>query len=206
MRDFYGCPPAKAEFLPLGGKVFSDKEYNLRREVARSVYQWGDHLRIFVQSGKFDSAKRLLESLEAFTALPDENVRLVLAGVFMGDIKERAEALVRKDARITQLGWLNTEGLTSLLIGADVNVQPGSQSATMQMALCCRKPVIIADVISHRALVSTNGWLVDSDQSLYQALQRAALLDEAGLAFMSAQSAKIAAEVLDYALQAKKLT
>ena len=204
--DFYGCPPAKAQFLPLGGTVFSDAQYHQLRKAARAKYQWSDEQRIFVQSGKFDNAKRLLDSLAAFSALPDQNLRLVLAGVFMDDVKEAAEELVRKDSRIVKLGWLDTQGLTSLLIGADVYLQPGSQSATMQMAVCCRKPVIVADVISHRALISSNGWLVSSNQSLYDALQSAARIQQSELESMSAQSAKIAASILDYALQAEKLT
>ncbi|KAB8043999.1 glycosyltransferase family 4 protein [Janthinobacterium aquaticum] len=206
VRNFYGCPAAKAEFLPLGGKVFSDDAYTRVRQTVRAQYQWGDDLRIFVQSGKFDGAKRLLDSLNAFSALPDQNLRLVLAGVFMDDIKDAAEDLVRKDPRIIKLGWLDTQGLTKLLIGADVYVQPGSQSATMQMAVCCRKPVIIADVLSHRALIASNGWLVSSNQSLYDALLSAAQMQQSELESMSAQSAKIAASILDYALQAEKLT
>ncbi len=206
VRDFYGCPEDKAKFLPLGGKVVTDEQYRQIRRDTRAKYQWGDELRIFVQSGKFDTAKRLLDSLRAFSALPDPDVRLVLAGVFMDDIKDEAEELVRADPRISQLGWLDTAGLTSLLIGADVYVQPGSQSATMQMALCCRKPVVVADVISHRALISSNGWLVSTNQSLYDALTSAAHIPQSELESMSAQSAKIAATLLDYALQAKKLT
>lgn len=203
---FYGCPATKSQFLPLGGTVFSDEEYNQRRKTARAEYQWGDDLRIFVQSGKFDSAKRLLDSLTAFSALPGQNLRLVLAGVFMDDVKDAAEELARKDPRIIKLGWLDTQGLTSLLIGADVYVQPGSQSATMQMAVCCRRPVIVADVISHRALIASNGWLVGSNQSLYDALLSAAQLQQSELESMSVQSAQIAANILDYALQAEKLT
>ena len=204
--DFYGCPAGKSEFLPLGGKVYSDEEYRQRRKTARAEYQWGDDLRIFVQSGKFDSAKRLLDSLTAFSALPGQNLRLVLAGVFMDDVKDAAEEMVRKDPRIVKLGWLDTQGLTSLLIGADVYVQPGSQSATMHMAVCCRRPVIVADVISHRALIASNGWLVGSNQSLYDALLSAAQLQQSELESMSVQSAQIAANILDYALQAEKLT
>lgn len=206
VMDFYGCPASKAEFLPLGGKVFSDEEYQQRRKTVRAEYQWGDDLRIFVQSGKFDSAKRLLDSLTAFSQLPGQNLRLVLAGVFMDDVKDAAEELLRKDPRIMKLGWLDTQGLTSLLIGADVYVQPGSQSATMQMAVCCRRPVIIADVISHRALIASNGWLVSSNQSLYDALLSASQMQQSELESMSRQSAEIAASILDYALQARKLT
>lgn len=204
--NFYGCPENKARFLPLGGTVFSDEQYHLIRKAVRAEYDWTDNQRIFVQSGKFDNAKRLLDSLQAFSALPGENLRLVLAGVFMDDIKDAAEELVRNDPRISKLGWLDTQGLTRLLIGADVYVQPGSQSATMQMAVCCRRPVIVADVISHRALIASNGWLVSSNQSLYDALLSAAQMQQSELESMSAQSAKIAASILDYALQAEKLT
>jgi len=206
VRDFYGCPSEKSEFLPLGGKVFADEEYARLRQASREENQWGDDMRIFVQSGKFDGAKRLLDSLAAFSALPDPNARLVLAGVFMSDIKEAAEELVAKDPRIIKLGWLDTQQLMKLLVGADVYVQPGSQSATMQMALCCRKPVIVADVISHRALISSNGWLVSSKQTLYDALASAALIPKSTLESMSAQSSKIATAMLDYAVQAKRLT
>lgn len=204
--DFYGCPPEKVRYLPLGGNVLTDTEYVSRRAAARARYGWtGDH-RVFVQSGKFDAPKRLLESLEAFCALPDPNVRLVLAGVFLPEIRARAEALVRADARIRHVGWLDRESLTDLLVGADVYLQPGSQSATMQMALCCRRPVIVADVVSHRPLVSTNGWLVGSNESLREALQSAARIEEPELASMSAQSARIAEDLLDYSRQAATLT
>lgn len=206
VRDFYGCPADKVEFLPLGGKVLSTTEYENLRNETRAQHQWGSDLRIFVQSGKFDSAKRLLESLEAFSALSDQNVRLVLAGVFMSDIKDQAEELVSRDPRIIKLGWLDTKQLTSLLAAADVYLQPGSQSATMQMAVCCRKPVIIADVVSHRALLSSNGWLVDTRASLFEALKSAASLPASELESMSVQSSKIAADLLDYAQQAQKLT
>lgn len=204
--DFYGCPATKAELLPLGGYVLTDEEYASKRKAVRAQYHWGDDLRIFVQSGKFDSAKRVLDSLAAFSTLADPNVRLALAGVFMEDIKEQAEVLAGKDPRIVRLGWLDTQQLTNLLVGADVYLQPGSQSATMQMALCCRKPVIAADVISHRALISTNGWLVSSKLSLLDAMTYAALVQKSELEGKSTQSAKVAAKLLDYTLQAKKLT
>jgi glycosyltransferase involved in cell wall biosynthesis len=206
VRKFYNCPDSKVEFLPLGGKVFSDDAYQQLRKAVRAQHQWGDDQRIFVQSGKFDTAKRLLDSLKAFSALPHPNIRLILAGVFMADIQEEADELVRKDPRIIKLGWLNTEQLTSLLVGADVYVQPGSQSATMQMAMCCRRPVVIADVVSHRAFINANGWLVTSNQSICDALESAATIPQSELMAMSVQSGRIAADLLDYAQQAKKLT
>jgi glycosyltransferase involved in cell wall biosynthesis len=206
VRDFYGCSVDKVEFLPLGGRVLQDAEYHERRQAVRAKYRWDEVLRIFVQSGKFDGAKRLLESLQAFTALPDANARLVLAGVLMEDVKEKAEAIIASDSRIINLGWLDTRGLTDLLIAGDVYLQPGSQSATMQMALCCRKPVIVADVVSHRALISSNGWLVGSIESLRDALRSAASIAKGELDSMSSQSGAIAADLLDYAQQAKKLT
>jgi len=206
VNNFYGCPIEKSELLPLGGNILTDDEYEHWRKTVRSNYQWSDDMRIFVQSGKFDTAKRLLESIKAFSATTEKNVRLVLAGIFMDEVKEQAEELIRKDSRIISLGWLDTQRLKSLLIAADVYVQPGSQSATMQMALCCRKPVIVADVISHRALISSNGWLINSRLNIDDAMKSAIFIHKSELEAMSAQSAKIAESMLDYTLQAKKLT
>jgi len=204
-HSFYGCPAEKIELLPLGGHVLTDEEYTQLRNSSRAEHNWGDNLRIFVQSGKFDGKKRLLESLAAFSALPDQNIRLVLAGVFMDDIKEKAEELVANDARIIPLGWLDTQSLIKLLAGADIYLQPGSQSATMQMALCSRKPVIVDDVISHHTLISSNGWFVRSKQDLYNALVSAVNIEKSQLEVMSRESLKVAVTMLDYSVQAKKI-
>ena len=83
-------------------------------------------------------------------------------------------------------------------------MQPGSQSATMQMSLCCRCAVILDDVPSHRPFLDDNGWLVGTTLSLAQAFA-AATRDVRRLPQMAQQSAEVASRLLDYKSLARRL-
>lgn len=200
VRDFYGAPDAMLEFFPLGGAVMSDNEYIEKRNLTREQLgvESGDLL--FVQTGKMDSVKKIIESLEAFSTVScSANVKFFLAGYLYDDVKEHAVELIAGDDRIVYLGWKSTEDLRSLLCAADVYVQPGSQSATMQMSLCCRCVVILDDVLSHQPFVTTNGWLLNAEMPLERAFSEAVKAYELNkLSDMSQESSRIAAELLDY--------
>lgn len=99
---------------------------------------------LFVQSGKMDATKKILQSLHAFAKLDNPNIRLVLAGHLHDDVAGEVGAIIAQDARIAFVGWKTTDELRALLCAADVYLQPGTQSATMQMSLCCRCAVILS--------------------------------------------------------------
>ncbi|WP_230678837.1 glycosyltransferase family 4 protein [Stutzerimonas stutzeri] len=200
VRDFYGAPDGLLEFFPLGGSVMSDIEYFNRRERTRKQLGVGAESLLFVQTGKMDSVKKIIESLEAFSSvIGSANAKFYLAGYLYDDIKDRALDLIANDDRIIYLGWKSTEDLRSLLCAADVYVQPGSQSATMQMSLCCRCVVMLDDVLSHKPFVTTNGWLLNAEMSLERAFAEAVKDYECDkISEMSKESHRIATEILDY--------
>lgn len=204
VNEFYGIPMEKIEFFPLGGAVLSDLEYSEARTGARKQYGVSEDQILFVQSGKIDRTKRLVESLSAFARIESSRFRFLVAGHLQGDIVEEVQALVRKDDRIRFVGWKTPDELRDLLCAADIYVQPGTQSATMQMSLCCRCAVILDDVPSHRPYMNDNGWLVGSDLSLDDIFHLAA--DSADrLPLMSQNSAVVASRLLDYKLLAARL-
>jgi glycosyltransferase involved in cell wall biosynthesis len=205
VRDFYGVPKEQIEFYPLGGLLWDDSEYETTRESTRKAQGWSSGHRIFLQTGKIDRAKRLGETLRAFASLADPNLRLVIAGQIMADVRDEVLQLIDADPRVQMLGWVDSKQLRALLCAVDVYVQPGSQSATMQMALCCRRPVIIADVPSHRVFIDCNGLLVRSGEQLAKALTTLAQVSEDTLAEMSRRSAAVAARLLDYREQAMRV-
>jgi 1,2-diacylglycerol 3-alpha-glucosyltransferase len=204
VRDFYGVPSEKLEFFPLGGYIFSDDEYARVREATRSEYGLLSEQILFVQSGKMDASKRILESLRAFASLGDPHVRFILVGHLHDDVADEAAAIIASDARIRFVGWKSPHELRALLCAADVYVQPGTQSATMQMSLCCRCAVILDDVVSHEPYVKGNGWLVGKRETLRNAMV-AAQSDLDRLRSMSVQSAKLASKTLDYRSLAARL-
>ena len=204
VRDFYRVPPSLLEFFPLGGKTFDDTTYAAVRSQARSNYCVQPREIVFVQSGKLDRSKKILEALRAFISVQDDRFRFIIAGHFSDEIKVEAIALIASDTRITFVGWISPSELRSLLCAADVYVQPGSQSATMQMSLCCRCAAIIVDVPSHAPFLDRNGWALSDKFGLTDGFRAASALGE-GLQIMSAQSAKVAHELLDYRILAHRL-
>lgn len=205
---FYGCPSDKMEYFPLGGKIFDDAVYKENRTNAREKYAIQADALVFLQSGKFDKKKKLTESLDAFQKLPRmENIQYLIAGVLQDDIKAEVEPLLAKDDRIRFLGWKDAQELMQLLCAADVYVQPGSQSATLQNSICCRCAVIVDDVPSHHPFVNGNGWMVHDAEALVQAFDSAIHAFQDGrLEQMRAQSLHIARQLLDYEKMAQRLT
>ncbi|QEA14547.1 glycosyltransferase family 4 protein [Comamonas flocculans] len=205
---FYGCPKDKMEYFPLGGVIFDDATHRANRVDVREKYEIPPDTLVFLQSGKFDKKKKLTEALEAFQKIPyAENVQYLIAGVLQDDVKAEVEALLAKDDRIRFLGWKKAQELMQLLCAADVYVQPGSQSATLQNSICCRCAVMVDDVPSHHPFVKGNGWMVHGAEALVRAFDAAIhAFQEGCLEQMRARSLSIARQLLDYEKMAQRLT
>jgi glycosyltransferase involved in cell wall biosynthesis len=197
VQSMYGLAAASLEFFPLGGVIPADDEYLDRRTRTRASFGLRESDVLFVQTGKMTPAKKLLQSLKAFSAVPAASHKLILAGSIDEDIRKEAEDGIAADARISFAGWMESEQLLDLLCAADVYLQPGTQSATMQMSLCARCPVILADVPSHHPYHDGNGWLLQSDAELTGVLREIAE-NPRQLASMSLNSLAISARMLDY--------
>jgi hypothetical protein len=204
INEFYGVPKQKLEFYPLGGRVLDDADYYAVRRATREQYGLSSEELLFVQSGKMDHTKKLLESLRAFSAISDPRFRFILAGHLQEDIAVEAEALIARDPRIRFVGWKAPDELRNLLCAADVYVQPGTQSATMQMSLCSRCAVILDDVLSHKPFMDGNGWLIGGELTLEQTFATVAKSTDR-LPVMYEQSAAVASRLLDYKSLAARL-
>lgn len=203
-QSIYGLQDSELEFYPLGGVVFDDDEYNKRRSLMRNELKVNDSDLLFFQSGKFDKKKKLLQSIRAFKENTSSSARLVIAGGFDDDIMNTAMDLINSDDRIHYVGWVNPEKLQNLLCAADVYVQPGTQSATLQMSICARCAVIVDDVPSHRFIIKDNGIFVSNDDELMLAYRR--LIESPSLVCeMSLESYRYASANLDYKKLAERL-
>jgi hypothetical protein len=202
VAETYGVPRDKLEFYPLGGRIVSDDEYAARRSGARARLHLAEGEILLVQSGKQTRRKKLVEALRAFRATAPTNARLKIAGTLGPDIRDEASRMIEEDPRVEFLGWKNATELIDLLCAADVYLQPGTQSVTMQQSLCCRCAVIIDDVPSHTVYVDGTGWLI-SDRAPLEAVF--AGIAKADLARMQERSFAIASRMLDYAKLANRV-
>lgn len=142
-EENYGVPAKLMEFYPLGGVIPTDEEYRTWRAQRRAELGVGDDEMLFVHSGKLDAEKRTEELLKAFTAVPGLKARLAVIGSMTDDMKSVLWPLMAADSRVEYLGWKNAEELREYLCAADMYLQPGSESATMQNAVCAFCPVML---------------------------------------------------------------
>lgn len=204
-HDFYRIPKDKLEFLPVGGRLMSDENYTQNRSLKRDLLGIEPSDIVFIQSGKIDKYKKLIESLNSFTQINNKKLHFLIVGSLHEDILSEAQRIIKDDARISYLGWKSPEDLRSLLCAADIYVQPGSQSATMQMSICCRCIVILDDIPSHEPYIMGNGWLVGKTLSLFEVFNIVCSLSEDQIRSMSNNSQEIAERLLDYRKLASSL-
>ena len=204
LRDFYGLPESKLEFYPLGGEIPDDNEYHHLRTQYRTKFSICESDILFVQTGKQTNRKKLLSSVRAFHSSDQKQFKFIIAGIIDSDDQEEIKELINADARIEFIGWCSSEEIDGLLCAADVYLQPGTQSATMQNSLCKRCVVVLDKVNSHIPYVKQNGWLIDSNLTLTNIVEQIALKKNE-LTTMSNSSYMLAKEILDYNILAKKL-
>jgi len=204
VKDMYGLSMDEIEFFPLGGFTYTDSNYQKIRDVNRKKFEIADDSLVFVQSGKMGLSKKLINSLKAFSALKNQTSIFFVVGSIHESIAAEVFELINANDRIRFLGWLNADELKGLLCASDVYVQPGTQSATMQMSLCCRCAVILDDVPSHTPYIRDNGWLINDDIQLIKAIG-SAINDKNIVKVMGDNSGLLADEILDYSKLASRL-
>ncbi len=203
--QIYKVPESKMEFYPIGGFPLGDDTYNQYRSLTRKELGLHDGQLLLVHSGKMNGRKKTIDLIKAFQTVKDLDAKLVIFGSVGEDIKYEFDGLVKDDDRIEFLGWKNADELQRILCAGDLYLQPGSVSATMQNAICCRCPIL---AYPHEAYVNDFDygqfiWVRD-EGDMRQALLK--LRDkEYDLSLMSIKSQQCATEILDYRLLASKL-
>lgn len=202
VSEIYGVPRDHLEFFPLGGKVLVEREIFDRREKIRAKYGLPADAFVFLQSGKMTKRKKLADSLEAFSKLEGDHLRLWITGLLTDEVKEELSTKVKADPRVSFFGWKTPDELNDFLCAADVYLQPGTQSVTMQNALCCGCAVIIDNVPGHRPYASAGATLVRDQTTLLEAMHDALTWD---LEEKRAIALSFANETLDYKKLAKRI-
>lgn len=208
VKDFlkinYALSDKNMEFYPLGGDILPEDEREHIRLETRKKLDISDNQILFVHSGKMDKLKRTEDLIKAFSKVKEERFKLLLIGNIPSDIYDIISPLIEKDCRISYLGWKSSEELARYLCACDVYLQPGSQSATMQNAMCCGAAVMLYPHKSHKPYLIGNGFYVETVEDMIQSLQTIAT-DINIVEKMRKQSMIIAKDILDYKKLAARL-
>lgn len=207
-RDFlvemYGLNSSEIEFYPLGGNIISESRKAELSKKVRMLHGYEADDILVVHSGKLSSSKKTKELIEAFVLVKSEKLKLIIIGSIPNEEKEILEPLIYSDSRINFVGWKNAEELTEYLCAADIYFQPGTQSATMQNAICCGAPVALYPYESHEPYIKNNGFYVSSVNDYVDVLNDV-LDDKYILKNMSMASYVVARKFLDYKILAARI-
>jgi len=208
VKDFlnkvYKIPDDKMEFYPLGGTIIEGEQRQQKRDKIRNALKLSNEDILFVHSGKLDKLKRTQDILKALAEVPAKHLRLVIIGSIPEDMKPVLLPLIEADKRVDYIGWKTTDELMEYLCAADVYIQPGSQSATMQNAICCGCVMMLYPHKSHQPYLQCNGFYVKTTEDMRRSFKE--ITDQPSiLKTMSDNSMKIAMELLDYRKLAARL-
>ncbi len=204
VHDLYKISNDKLEIYPLGGIIYEGDKYLETRTKLRNKMQLREDDVLFVHSGKMDPYKRTADLLNAFTKVASKKFRLILIGDIPENMQNVLMPLIKSDLRIQFLGWVSSDKLMDYLCAADMYVQPGSQSVTMQNAICCGCPVMLYPHKSHEIYLKENGFFVQTIDDMTDAFKTIAA-DPGILKDMQKATYKVAHELLDYKKLASRL-
>lgn len=201
----YGVPESLMEFYPLGGFIPTEEEYKSARERRRKELCVEPDEVLLVHSGKMDALKRTAELLQAFATVPEFKAKLAIIGSIQESQKETLAKLIEADSRVSYLGWKTADELLEYLCACDLYCEPGSQSATMQNAICCG---CAAMLYPHEAYVKGfdygNIQWVQTREDMVE-LFRAIARHNVDLDELSQNSWRCARDLLDYRKLAARL-
>lgn len=204
MQTMYNIPENKTELFFQGGEIiFLNKKLEINKKLRKDFNISLEDI-VFIHSGKMDKSKKTLEILESFNKLKNTNMHLLIVGNIAEEIKNEFYNLINKKQNIKFLGWKSKDELTEYLCMADLYLQPGTQSVTMQNALCCGCPVMIYPYSSLYMCSNKNSFFVknkDDIEEVFSVLEKNPKI----LKTMSKEAYKLSTEIWDYKKLAARL-
>jgi len=204
IKAHYKIPDDKLEFYPLGGIIIDKYKKQQYRKKVREELKVIDSDILLCHSGKMDYKKRTYELLLNFKKIKNNHIKLIIIGVLMDDVKEKVIKLIEEDNRVIYLGWKNSDELIEYIAASDLYVQPGSQSATMQNALCAGTPVLFENIKSYEVYIKGNAFAINEYNEM-ERIFNSICNNPKILREMSIKAYKLAKDILDYKKLARRI-
>lgn len=137
LKDVYNLPKDKTELLVLGADdelVKKTKQSNVRKEI-REKYGISDSDVLIVTGGKIDHNRpETLNLLEAVNLLHRDNVKLLVFGNVIDELKPQFDSLIKSD-KIIYVGWVSASEIYNYFEAGDLIVFPGLHSVLWEQAV-----------------------------------------------------------------------
>lgn len=197
ISDIYKVNESMIFDFPLGGIIVDSKDkFKYRTEVREKLNIKDDDI-MFFHSGKMDASKKTIDILQAFENFNNSKVKLIIAGSFDDQTEKYYSRSIQNNNNIKYVGWLNNTDIIKFLCASDMYLQPGSQSATMQNALCCGTAVAVYNHPSYEHLLEGKMPYISNTSDIINLIEEI-IINQDNLKNLSAQAIKIARSKLDY--------
>lgn len=205
IKETYRIKDKKLHFLPLGGIIPDTESRSQTRNLLRKKYGISNNNVLCIHSGKIDKQKRTFEIIEGFSQYKSNKFKLLIIGSASENTQHILKEVHQKDNRIEFLGWKKQEELQNFLMAADLYIQLGTQSVTMQQAMCNGCAVAVYPYESHTFLLGDNAYYIQSSEDITNTLKR---IDNNIEEFNTKRekSFNFAKKTLDYNVIARKFT
>lgn len=141
-RTVYGIREDKNSILPLPARFIERKEKEKNILAVRSELNMVEDELLFVHSGKLTIEKKTVDILHCLKEFKDKKFKLLIIGSIPND-REDLKREIESDNRFVYMGWKTSEELMRYVSAADLYIQPGSVSVTMNNSLAVGTPVMV---------------------------------------------------------------
>lgn len=200
LEDIYNISNEKLEYYPLGGSIVDSKIIEQDTKEIRNLYNFKNDDILVFHSGKISLDKKIHEYLDCF--IEKENIKLIIAGKLEPEVEDILKPYLGKD-NIYFAGWLGQDELKKYLNACDLYFQPGSQSATLQQAICSNSAVAIYPHKSYKELLENVPYYISSPIDMNILLSK---IKRDDINTKKIETFKIAQMKLDYRYLAERYT
>jgi hypothetical protein len=162
LEKLYKIPSSTLQLYPLGGEILNENIRIDKRNKMRKSLNIRNNDILLLHTGKMTKEKKTEDLINAFYNIKNNNLRLILIGSMSEDIELSTREYLTNDQRISYLGWKNSDELADYLCAGDLYVQPGTQSVTMQNALCYNCAAALFPHESHKYLLGDRVFYIET--------------------------------------------
>lgn len=147
LTQMYKLPKEKCELLVMGGDDERINMSNDETKIKQLRHQWKikDDDFLIVTGGKIDKAKKeTLQLMEAVKAIEKMNVKLLVFGSIVPELKADVDALIDGN-RIQLVGWLQPDETYDYFAIADLVIFPGRHSVFWEQVAAQGIPMVVKE-------------------------------------------------------------
>lgn len=145
LLDIYELPKEKVELLVMGAddQLVEKSNSLVNLEQTRSEYGIDKAAFVIITGGKIDSSKKqVLLLMKAVSSLMNCNLKLVIFGSVVPELREEFDRLCSCDS-IRYIGWLDPSDTYKLLAVADLAIYPGRHSVLWEQTAGLGIPMVV---------------------------------------------------------------